>query len=111
MRVVFAGTPEFAQVTLAQLLAAGFRVPLVLTQPDRPAGRGLKLNPSPVKALALEHGIEVAQPRSLRRDGKYPDDAAQARAALQAAQADVMVVAAYGQIGRASCRERVYSSV
>ena len=98
MRVVFAGTPEFAQVTLAQLLAAGFRVPLVLTQPDRPAGRGLKLHPSPVKALALEHGIELAQPRSLRLDGKYPDDAAQARAALQAAQADVMVVAAYGLI-------------
>jgi methionyl-tRNA formyltransferase len=98
MRVVFAGTPEFAQVALAQLLAAGFRVPLVLTQPDRPAGRGLKLNPSPVKALALEHGIAVAQPRSLRLDGKYPDDAAQARAALQAAQADVVVVAAYGLI-------------
>ena len=98
MRVVFAGTPEFAQVALAQLLAAGFRVPLVLTQPDRPAGRGLKLNPSPVKALALEHGIAVAQPRSLRLDGKYPEDAAQARAALQAARADVMVVAAYGLI-------------
>ncbi|MEO8056729.1 MAG: methionyl-tRNA formyltransferase [Burkholderiales bacterium] len=98
MRVAFAGTPEFAQVALAQLLAAGFRVPLVLTQPDRPAGRGLKLNPSPVKALALEHGIAVAQPRSLRLDGKYPEDAAQACAALQAAPADVMVVAAYGLI-------------
>jgi methionyl-tRNA formyltransferase len=98
MRVAFAGTPEFAQVALAQLLTAGFRVPLVLTQPDRPAGRGLKLNPSPVKALAMEHGIAVAQPRSLRLDGKYPDDAAQARAALQAAQPDVVVVAAYGLI-------------
>lgn len=98
MRVAFAGTPEFAQVALAQLVAAGFRIPLVLTQPDRPAGRGLKLNPSPVKAQALERGIAVAQPRSLRLDGKYPDDAVQARTALQAAQADVMVVAAYGLI-------------
>ena len=98
MNVVFAGTPEFAQVALAQLLAAGFRVPLVLTQPDRPAGRGLKLNPSPVKTLALEQGISVAQPRSLRLDGKFPADAEQARSALQAAGADVLVVAAYGLI-------------
>jgi len=98
MKVAFAGTPEFAQVALARLLAAGLSVPLVLTQPDRPAGRGLKLSPSPVKSLALEQGIAVAQPRSLRLDGKYPDDAAQARAALQAAQVDVMVVAAYGLI-------------
>ena len=97
-RVVFAGTPEFARVALAQLLAAGFEVPLVLTQPDRPAGRGLKLHASPVKQLAEQHGIPVAQPRSLRLDGKYPEDAAAARAALQAARADVMVVAAYGLI-------------
>ncbi|TXI17834.1 MAG: methionyl-tRNA formyltransferase [Ottowia sp.] len=97
-RVVFAGTPEFARVALAQLLAAGFEVPLVLTQPDRPAGRGLKLHASPVKKLAEQHGIPVAQPRSLRLDGKYPEDAAAARAALQAARADVMVVAAYGLI-------------
>ncbi len=98
MKVAFAGTPEFAQVALAQVLAAGFRVPLVLSQPDRPAGRGLKLSPSPVKALALEHGITVAQPRSLRLDGKFPADAEQARAALQAAAPDVLVVAAYGLI-------------
>lgn len=98
MNLVFAGTPEFARVALERLLAAGFRVPLVLTQPDRPAGRGMKLQASPVKQLALEHGIAVAQPRSLRLDGKYPDDAASARQALQAAQADVMVVAAYGLI-------------
>ncbi len=98
MNIVFAGTPEFARVALERLLAAGFRVPLVLTQPDRPAGRGMKLQASPVKQLALEHGIEVAQPRSLRLDGKYPDDAATAREALLAAQADVMVVAAYGLI-------------
>ncbi len=98
MRIVFAGTPDFAATALQALLAAGHTVSLVLSQPDRPAGRGLKLLPSPVKALALQHGLAVAQPRSLRLDGKYPDDAAAARAALLAANADVMVVAAYGLI-------------
>lgn len=98
MRVVFAGTPEFARVALERLHAAGFEVPLVLTQPDRPAGRGMKLQASPVKQFALAHGMAVAQPRSLRLDGRYPDDATEARAALLAAQADVMVVAAYGLI-------------
>jgi methionyl-tRNA formyltransferase len=98
LRVAFAGTPEFAQIALADLHAAGFEVPLVLTQPDRPAGRGLKLNPSPVKAFAQAHDMPVAQPRSLRLDGKYPDDAAQAQAALAAAKLDVLVVAAYGLI-------------
>ncbi len=98
LRVAFAGTPEFAAVALADLLAAGFTVPLVLTQPDRPAGRGMKLTPSPVKALALQHGIPVAQPRSLRLDGKFPEEAAAGRAALDAAGADVLVVAAYGLI-------------
>ncbi|MBL8352415.1 MAG: methionyl-tRNA formyltransferase [Burkholderiaceae bacterium] len=98
MRLVFAGTPEFAATALAALLAAGHEVPLVLTQPDRPAGRGLKLQPSPVKALALRHGLAVAQPRSLRLDGRYADDARAAQSALQAAQAELMVVAAYGLI-------------
>ena len=98
MRVIFAGTPEFARVALERLLQAGFEVPLVLTQPDRPAGRGMKLQASPVKQCALEHGIAVQQPRSLRLDGKYPEDAAAARQALLDAQADVMVVAAYGLI-------------
>ena len=98
MRVVFAGTPEFARVALEQLLQAGYTVPLVLSQPDRPAGRGMKLQASPVKQCALEHGIAVAQPHSLRLDGKFPQEAAEARAALEAAQADVMVVAAYGLI-------------
>lgn len=98
MKVVFAGTPEFARVALEQLLAAGHEVPLVLTQPDRPAGRGMKLQASPVKQCALEHGIAVSQPRSLRLDGKYPEEAAAARDALLAAQPDVMVVAAYGLI-------------
>ena len=98
MRVIFAGTPEFARVALERLLKAGFDVPLVLTQPDRPAGRGMKLQASPVKQCALEHGISVVQPLSLRLDGKYPEDAAAARQALLDAQADVMVVAAYGLI-------------
>ena len=98
MKVIFAGTPEFARVALERLHAAGFEIPLVLTQPDRPAGRGMKLQASPVKQFALEHGIAVAQPHSLRLDGKYPDEAAAARTAIEAAQADVMVVAAYGLI-------------
>jgi methionyl-tRNA formyltransferase len=98
MRVAFAGTPEFARVALERLHAAGFTVPLVLTQPDRPAGRGMKLQPSPVKQFAQEHGVPVAQPRSLRLDGKYPGEAAAAREALQAARPDVLVVAAYGLI-------------
>jgi methionyl-tRNA formyltransferase len=98
MRLIFAGTPEFAQVALAALHAAGHEVVQVLTQPDRPAGRGMKLLPSPVKQWALEHHVPVAQPRSLRLDGKYPEDAAAARETLLAAQADAMVVAAYGLI-------------
>jgi methionyl-tRNA formyltransferase len=98
MRVIFAGTPDFARVALEQLHDAGFIVALVLTQPDRPAGRGMKLQASPVKHLALERGIQVAQPRGLRLDGKYPQDAASARGAIEAAKADAMVVAAYGLI-------------
>jgi methionyl-tRNA formyltransferase len=98
MRVIFAGTPEFARVALAAVHAAGFDIPLVLTQPDRPAGRGMKLQASAVKQWALSQGVAVAQPRSLRLDGKYPEDAAAAREAMEAAQADVMVVAAYGLI-------------
>lgn len=98
MKLVFAGTPEFAAVALQRLLQAGFEVPLVLTQPDRPAGRGLKLQPSPVKLLALDHGIQVAQPHSLRLDGKYPDEAAATKWLLEDIGADAMVVAAYGLI-------------
>jgi methionyl-tRNA formyltransferase len=98
LRVIFAGTPEFAAEALAHILAAGHTVPLVLTQPDRPAGRGMKLQASAVKQLAVQHNIPVAQPLSLRLDGKYPDDAAVAQAAIAQAQADVMVVAAYGLI-------------
>ncbi|MDD2881556.1 MAG: methionyl-tRNA formyltransferase [Rhodoferax sp.] len=98
MKVIFAGTPEFAAVALGALHAAGHEVVLVLSQPDRPAGRGMKLHASPVKQFALDHGMAVAQPRSLRLDGKYPEDAQAARQAIEAAQADAMVVAAYGLI-------------
>ena len=98
MRVGFAGTPEFSKQALQAILGAGFKVPLVLTQPDRPSGRGLKLTPSPVKQFALEHDITVFKPRSLRLDGKYPEDAQAAQRALQQAQLDVLIVAAYGLI-------------
>jgi methionyl-tRNA formyltransferase len=98
MRVAFAGTPDFAARALAGLKQAGFPIELVLTQPDRPAGRGMKLSASPVKAYAHEHGLAIVQPRSLRPDGKFPVDAEAARAALSDARPDVLVVAAYGLI-------------
>ena len=98
MRILFAGTPEFAAVALQHIIQAGHTICGVLTQPDRPAGRGMKLHASAVKTLAVQHGIAVEQPRSLRLDGKYPEDALTARKFLQTAQADVMVVAAYGLI-------------
>lgn len=101
MNVVFAGTPEFAAVALRALHEAGFQIPLVLTQPDRPAGRGMQLQASAVKQYAQAHGMPVAQPLSLRTDSKDPERAAQARAAhelLGATDYDVMVVAAYGLI-------------
>ena len=98
LRVIFAGTPEFAREALESIHAAGFEVALVLTQPDRPSGRGMKLQSSSVKQWALAHGVQVAQPRSLRLDGKFPEDAEAARAQLRAVGADAMVVAAYGLI-------------
>ncbi len=101
MKVVFAGTPEFAACALRALHEAGFEIPLVLTQPDRPAGRGMQLQASSVKQYALAHGMEVAQPLSLRMDAKDPQRAQEARAAherLSALEYDVMVVAAYGLI-------------
>jgi methionyl-tRNA formyltransferase len=98
MRAIFAGTPEFAAVALAALHAAGIEIPLVLTQPDRPAGRGMQLQASPVKQFALAHQIPVAQPTSLRLDGRFPEQAKQAHDLLRATAHDVMVVAAYGLI-------------
>ncbi|HBC24423.1 MAG TPA: methionyl-tRNA formyltransferase, partial [Pseudomonas sp.] len=90
LRIVFAGTPEFAAQHLQALLDAGKSIVAVYTQPDRPAGRGQKLMPSPVKQLAVQHDIPVLQPQTLR------DPAAQAE--LAALQADLMVVVAYGLI-------------
>jgi len=98
MRVAYAGTPEFARVALQAVHEAGHEVVRVLTQPDRPAGRGLKLQASPVKQYALDHGLALAQPRSLRLDGKFPEDAAAARRALERDAPELMVVAAYGLI-------------
>ncbi|WP_220815837.1 methionyl-tRNA formyltransferase [Pseudomonas paralcaligenes] len=90
MRIIFAGTPEFAAQHLQALLDAGREIIAVYTQPDRPAGRGQKLMPSPVKQLALQHDIAVYQPQTLR------DPAAQAE--LAALKPDLMVVVAYGLI-------------
>lgn len=90
LRLVFAGTPEFAAEHLKALLASRHEIVAVYTQPDRPAGRGQKLMPSPVKQLALQHNIPVLQPSTLR------DPAAQAE--LASLNADLMVVVAYGLI-------------
>lgn len=98
MRVVFAGTPAFAAAALDALIREGAEVPLVLTQPDRPAGRGMRLQPSPVKQVAERHGISVMQPTGLRLDGRFGEEAQAAREALTTLQPDVMVVAAYGLI-------------
>ena len=101
MKLIFAGTPEFASMAMKALAAAGHEIVLVLTQPDRPAGRGMKLQASAVKQFALDNNIPVAQPRSLRLDGKFPEEAVLGKAAIDQAIADgaeVMVVAAYGLI-------------
>ena len=90
LRIVFAGTPEFAAEHLKALLSTPYEVVAVYTQPDRPAGRGQKLMPSPVKQLALEHNITVMQPPTLRA----PD----AQAELAALKPDLLVVVAYGLI-------------
>jgi methionyl-tRNA formyltransferase len=98
LRLAFAGTPEFARRALQALHEAGHELALTLTQPDRPAGRGLQLQPSAVKRYAQQHGLPLAQPRGLRLDGKYAEDAAATRAALERAAPELMVVAAYGLI-------------
>ncbi len=90
MKVSFGGTPAFARAALQAIIDAGFEVPLVLTQPDRPAGRGQKLHASPVKQLALERGIAVHQPERLKDPATHQ--------AIIAAAPDVLVVAAYGLI-------------
>ena len=90
MDLIFAGTPEFAAQALEALLAAGHNVKLVMTQPDRPAGRGMQLQASAVKQVALKHGISVYQPEKLRDPATH--------APILEANADCMVVAAYGII-------------
>jgi len=90
VRIIFAGTPPFAAAALDALEQAGHDIVLVLTQPDRPAGRGMKLTPSAVKQAAQARGLPVSQPLSLKTPG--------ALAELRALDADIMVVAAYGQI-------------
>lgn len=90
MRIIYAGTPEFAVPALQGLIDACHEIVMVLTQPDRPAGRGMQLKASPVKQLALQHGLRVFQPESLKP--------VEVQAELAAAQADVMIVAAYGLI-------------
>ncbi|WP_046167210.1 methionyl-tRNA formyltransferase [Chromobacterium vaccinii] len=91
MKLIFAGTPEFAAAALRALIGAGHEIALVLTQPDRPAGRGMKLKPSPVKEVALAHGLRVEQPEKLRGN-------LEAQQMLRDVGAEVMVVAAYGLI-------------
>jgi len=90
LKIIFAGTPEFAVPALAALIEAGHQIVMVLTQPDRPAGRGMKLKASPVKVLAEQHHLNVFQPETLK------DAAVQAR--IEEVNADVMIVAAYGLI-------------
>lgn len=98
LNVGFAGTPEFARVALAALIAAGYPVHLVLTQPDRPAGRGMKLQASPVKQLAQEYDIPVLQPVGLKK-GEEAEHALQAlKTAVHGQPLDVLIVAAYGLI-------------
>lgn len=91
MRVIFAGTPDFAAAALRAIAQAGFDIPLVLTQPDRPKGRGMQPQASPVKQAALDLGLRVDQPETLRHNES-------ALSMLRAIDADVMVVAAYGLI-------------
>jgi methionyl-tRNA formyltransferase len=98
MKIIFAGTPEFAATALAALYDAGFEIVLVLTQPDRPAGRGMQLQASAVKQFAIAHQIPVAQPASLRLDGQYAAQAEATHTLLHETVHDVMVVAAYGLI-------------
>lgn len=97
MKIVFAGTPDFAAKALEKLIEAGHEIACVLTQPDRPSGRGMKLTASPVKSLALENNIPVLTPVTLSFK-KAPEESERILAELEATGADVFVVAAYGLI-------------
>jgi methionyl-tRNA formyltransferase len=91
MRVVFCGTPQFAVPSLRALLDRGFDVRLVVSQPDRPAGRGMQVTPTPVKQLALERGVEVVQPEKIKNNQEF-------RAQLEQIAPEAIVVVAYGRI-------------
>ena len=90
MNIIFAGTPEFAVPALTALIGSGHYIAMVLTQPDRPAGRGMKIKASPVKALAIQHSLNIFQPESLK--------STEVQAQIAAMHTDVMIVAAYGLI-------------
>ena len=101
MKIVFAGTPDFAAQAMRAIYESGHEIVLALTQPDRRAGRGMHLQASPVKEFALQHNIPVLQPETLRRTSNEPQKQAQAQAAyehLSAIEFDAMVVVAYGLI-------------
>jgi methionyl-tRNA formyltransferase len=91
MKIVFCGTPSFAVPTLKYVLRAGHEIPLVVTQPDRPSGRGMQLVEPPVKLTALEAGLPVVQPEKIKNNAEF-------RAQLEAIQPDVILVVAYGRI-------------
>ena len=97
MKIIFAGTPEFAATALLALLDAGHEICLVLTQPDRASGRGMKLTPSAVKSAALAHNLPVLTPVSLRID-KGGEETTEAYRRMESLNADLLVVAAYGLI-------------
>lgn len=90
MKIIFAGTPHFAEAALKSLIEQGLEIVAVLTQPDRPSGRGMQLKPSPVKQLAIQNGLNVLQPASLKNT--------EVQQQLSEYKADLMVVAAYGLI-------------
>src|SRR5438128_6675684 len=91
MNLVFCGTPQFAVPTLAEVVAAGFKVQLVVSQPDRPRGRGMETALTPVKEMAVSLGLPVVQPETIRNNEDF-------RTALTQAKPDVIVVVAYGRI-------------
>jgi methionyl-tRNA formyltransferase len=98
MKIIFAGTSDFAAQALDAIYKANINIALVLTQPDRPAGRGLQLHASPVKEKAQKYSIPVIQPPSLKLDGRYPNEAKETHDILQATPHHIMVVVAYGLI-------------
>jgi methionyl-tRNA formyltransferase len=91
MKLVFCGTPQFAVPSLRALLDAGFEVSLVVSQPDRPSGRGMQVSPTPVKQLATERGVEVTQPEKIKSNAEF-------RTRLEQIAPDAIVVVAYGRI-------------